>query len=112
MKQLNHLFLLAAVIISAVVILFYSCRGSKLEGTYSHTAEKVFVYSYTTTYSFRTDGTVTQIVNGNETEMDYEVDGNKIRIKTPDKGVLVMTLRDDGTIIGPAGNRFNKLNTD
>jgi outer membrane lipopolysaccharide assembly protein LptE/RlpB len=86
--HMKKLFLLS-------VVLLLSACGSKLDGTY---ADKNGMLSYT----FKSNGKTYQSAMGMEVELDYEVDGNKIKLVTP-QGNMIMTLLDDGSIESPMG---------
>jgi outer membrane lipopolysaccharide assembly protein LptE/RlpB len=86
------LFLVAALLLSAC--------GSKLDGTYADEKEMINV-------TFKSNGKVSQSAMGMETEMNYEVEGNKIKILMP-QGAIVWTLQDDGSILGPVGIKLTK----
>lgn len=53
---------------------------------------------------FHGDGTVTQVSElvGAEVQLDYEVDGDKVRLRNPEQpgAVLVLTRTDDDTLVG------------
>lgn len=53
---------------------------------------------------FHGNGKVTQVSElvGAEVQLDYEIDGNKVRLRNPDQpgAVLVLTRTDDDTLVG------------
>lgn len=93
MKQFKKLFLLSAA-------LLLSACGSKVDGTYEDKAKMI-------SYTF-SNGKMTKSQNGKvELEVAYEIDGNNVKIITP-QGSLVMTLLEDGSIQGPMGIKLTK----
>jgi hypothetical protein len=50
---------------------------------------------------------MTQSVMGMAIEMNYEVDGNKVKLIAP-QGTFVLALLEDGSIQGPMGSKFVK----
>lgn len=89
---MKKLFLLSAV------LLLSAC--DKLDGTYT---DNMGITSYT----FESNGKMTQSVMGMVIEMNYEVDGNKVKLIAP-QGTFVLTLLEDGSIQGPMGSKFTK----
>jgi len=89
---MKKLFLLSAV------LLLSAC--DKLDGTYT---DNMGITSYT----FESNGKMTQSVMGMAIEMNYEVDGNKVKLIAP-QGTFVLTLLEDGSIQGPMGSKFTK----
>ena len=91
-----------AILISAITImaltLFMACGGAGLDGTYTDKSGKA-------KYTFNSDGTVQQDMMGIVSlEMNYELEGDKIRIFAEGGGPsVIMTLREDGSIKGVAG---------
>ena len=94
MKAMNLLFLLFSA-------LLLSACGSKLDGTYADESGMM-------NYTFKSNGKVSQSAMGTEVEMNYEVDGNKIKVLMPQGVSMVMTLQDDGSIKGPMGMKLTK----
>ncbi|MFA5017226.1 MAG: hypothetical protein WC504_06745 [Methylobacter sp.] len=90
---MKKLFLLSAV-------LLLSACGPKLDGTYT---DNMGITSYT----FESNGKMTQSIMGVAIEMNYEVDGNKVKLIAP-QGTFVLTLLEDGSIQGPMGSKFVK----
>ena len=81
-------------IISIFLCLFFSSCGSGLDGTYSDQAEMM-------KYKFEPGGKVyISSFMGAEVELDYEVDGNKVKIGGPE-GKIILTLLENGSIQGP-----------
>ena len=80
--------------ILCLALLLTAC-GSGLNGTYSDE----FGMS---TYSFKPDGKVVLEVLGNATELSYELDGEKLKIVSP-QGNFIMTVKDKDSIVGPMG---------
>jgi hypothetical protein len=85
----------------AVGLLIAACGGSKLDGTYTDEMGL-------TTYRFTSGGKVYMSVMGIETELNYKVDGDKVKIGAPQGGNLIFTLLADGALSGPMGIRFAK----
>jgi hypothetical protein len=75
-------------------LLLTAC-GSGLNGTYSDQLGM-------TTYSFKPDGKVVLEVLGTATELSYELDGEKLKIVSP-QGNFIMTVKDKDSIVGPMG---------
>lgn len=84
----------------AIAVLLLSACGSNVEGTYS---DKMGITSYT----FDSGDKVLMSTMGTEVEMNYEVDGDKVKLATP-QGNLVLTLLEDGSIRGPMGMKLTK----
>lgn len=80
------------------LILLLSACGSKINGTYANDD---------VSYTFGSNGKVSASTMGMEVEMNYEVDGNKIKLITP-QGNMILTLLDDGSIKGPMGLKLTK----
>ena len=91
----------ATTMMVAVGLLIAACGGSKLDGTYTDEMGL-------TNYRFTSGGKVYMSVMGIETELNYEVDGNKVKIGAPQGGNLIFTLLADGALSGPMGIRFAK----
>jgi hypothetical protein len=83
-----------------VAALLLSACGSNLDGTYTDEMGMV-------TLTFKSNGKVSQSVMGMETEWDYEVEEDKIKVLMP-QGTMVWTLQDDGSILGVMGMKFRK----
>lgn len=83
-KTLKKLILLSAVLLLA------AC-GSKLNGTYADPSGSI-------AYTFSSNGKVIQSMLGAEIEMNYEVDGNKLKLGGADGVSMVLTLVDDNSI--------------
>src|SRR5438093_13367895 len=88
----------------AVGLLIAACGGSKLDGTYTDEMGL-------TNYRFTSGGKVYMSVMGIETELNYEVDGNKVKIGAPQGGNLIFTLLADGALSGPMGVRLVRGST-
>lgn len=91
--QMNKIYL-------AIAVLLLSACDSNVEGTYS---DKMGITSYT----FDSGDKVLMSTMGTEVEMNYEVDGDKVKLATP-QGNLVLTLLEDGSIKGPMGMKLTK----
>jgi len=85
----------------AVGLLIAACGGPKLDGTYTDQMGM-------TSYRFTSGGNVYMSVMGIETELNYKVDGDKVKIGAPQGGNLIFTLLPDGALSGPMGIRFAK----
>lgn len=86
----------------AIAVLLLSACGSNVEGTYS---DNMGITSYT----FDSGDKVLMSAMGTEVEMNYEVDGDKVKLGTPEgKGNLVLTLLEDGSMKGPMGMKLTK----
>lgn len=83
-----------------LVLLVLAACGSGLSGVYE---DKLGV----TRYTFHGNGKVYQSTLGFESEMQYELDGDKIKIGSGDS-LLILTLNPDGTIGGPLGITLHK----
>jgi len=88
------------LLLSAVTFLLSAC-GSSLDGTYSD--ENGIME-----YKFESSGKVYAGVMGMKTELEYEIDGDKLKIFVPGGGNQIMTLNDDGSISGPMGVKLTK----
>ena len=82
------------------LVLLLSACSSGLDGTYS---DKMGMVSYT----FEPKGKVVIEIFGIATEVAYELDGEKLKISTP-QGNQIMTVKDKKTIIGPMGMTLEK----
>ena len=85
------------VLLTASVVILSGCGGG-LSGTYG---------SDMGSYTFKRDGTVVVDSFGAKVELKYELDGNDVRIVTP-QGVMILTRVDDNTIQGPMGVKLSK----
>jgi hypothetical protein len=87
----------------SILLLLLSACGQKLEGeTYESSRPLLGV----TSFKFERGGKVYISVMGQETEMKYEVNGNKVKISSA-QGNQILTLLDDGSIDG--GMAFGTL---
>lgn len=86
-------------LLSTACLLLTAC-GQQLEGTYS---DEMGI----THYTFKSDDKVYVSVMGNETELDYALEENKVKISGP-QGNMVFTLNEDGSLKGPMGMRLSK----
>ena len=84
----------------AALILALSACSSKIDGTF---ADQVGMTSYT----FKSGGKAYVSVMGTEVEVDYVVDGNKIKLTTP-QGNMILTALDDGSLQGPMGVKLTR----
>jgi hypothetical protein len=83
----------------SIALLFAAC-GSHLKGTYSDPMGAM-------QYTFESGGTVYVSVMGMEQELQYEVDGQRVRIISP-LGNQILMLQDDGSLQGPLGLTLTK----
>lgn len=100
MNKLNTIWNLAAkaIAVGALALVLTAC-GSAVEGNTYEADSDLVKFSMT----FGPGGKVAMTTMGIETEMDYEIDGKKIKIGSP-QGKMVLTLREDGVIEGwPSG---------
>ena len=90
-------------IIFIIATLVLSACGSGLDGTYS---DKMGVIEY----KFESSGKVYASAIGMETELEYTVEGNKVKITVPGGkgGNQILTLQDDGSLSGPMGITLTK----
>lgn len=87
------------LLVLCACLLLTAC-GSPVEGTY---ADQMGM----TTYTFKGKDKVYMSVMGNETELKYSVDDDKIKIEGP-QGNMIFTRNDDGSLIGPMGMKLVK----
>ncbi|HDR9128359.1 TPA: hypothetical protein QDB31_005454 [Burkholderia vietnamiensis] len=85
-----------------VPFLLAAC-GQKLSGTYTD-ASKIAKFTFESGNKVLVGGGF-----GPELELSYEVDGNKLKITSPE-GTQVFTLNDDGSIEGPTGKLRKQTN--
>lgn len=84
----------------ATALLVSAC-GQKLNGTYTDAGKNA-------KFTFESGDKV--LVGGGfgpEIEVAYELDGNKVKLTSPE-GTQVFTLNDDGSIQGPMGMKLKK----
>jgi hypothetical protein len=60
-----------------------------------------------TTYEFHSNGKVSFTIMGIETEVDYEVSGDKVKISSP-QGNMILRLQKDGSLTGGMGVVYHK----
>lgn len=91
--------------IAGVLCALLSACGGGLSGTFEDEMGM-------STYTFHGGGRVVQSseLAGVEVEMNYEMDGDKVRITHPEAqgATLVLTRIDDDTLSGPMGIRFKR----
>ena len=78
---------------------------STLEGTYAYSATSLGV-TLSFVYTFKSNGRVTVSSMGQESEMNYTIDGKTVRITNPQlpaAGTQVLTLLEDGSLQGGTG---------
>lgn len=92
-KTLKNLIVLSAV-------LFLTACGGKFSGTYADPSGAL-------TYTFSSDGKVIQSGGGLEVEMNYEVDGDKVKLKGNDGMSMVLPMVD-GKIVLFDGTTLSK----
>jgi len=86
-----------AALLAATLLTLAGCGGG-LEGSYGTAAAS---------YTFKRNGTVVVDTFGGKVELEYERDGQDIRIKAP-QGTLILRLVDEDTIEGPMGVKLRK----
>lgn len=77
------------------ILLLSACGGSSLDGTYS---DEMGI----TELKFESGGKVYASFLGYETELEYEMDGDKLKIISP-QGNQIYRLQEDGSFSGPTG---------
>ena len=91
--------------IAAFALLVAACGKPTLDGVYSGALVSKVMHSTIKTevsFTFKPNGKVSQMILGTEHEVDYVIEGDKIRIKTVGADTI-FTLLEDGTIRGPMG---------
>lgn len=83
----------------AACLLLTAC-GQKLDGTYT---DEMGI----TEYDFKSADKVYVKVMGSETELDYAIEDDKVKISGP-QGNMVFTLNEDGSLQGPMGMKLSK----
>jgi hypothetical protein len=91
-------FALVAVLLAA--LLPWGCTRRGLSGEY---ADEMGVSSYT----FKPNGKVVMSTLGARMELDYELDGNDVKIKMPG-ATMLLGIEKDGALAGPMGVRYRK----
>lgn len=86
-------------LLTAACLMLTAC-GQQLDGTYS---DEMGI----TEYNFKSDDKVYVNVMGNETELDYTIEDDKVKISGP-QGNMIFTLNEDGTLQGPMGMKLSK----
>jgi hypothetical protein len=98
----------AAII--AVTVLLVAC-GQTLSGTY---VGSVNVMGQTMgdmgALEFKSGSKVIMDTMGFKNEFIYEVDGKNLKIRSPEKGTMIFTIKDDGSIEGMGGVIYKKRN--
>lgn len=82
-----------------LTILLCAC-GSRVSGTYKDAMG-------VTSFTFNSNGKVAMTTLGIETQMDYRVEGDKVKIGS-EKNALVLTRLDDGSLQAPMGVTLTK----
>jgi uncharacterized lipoprotein YehR (DUF1307 family) len=90
---MSRLFLIA------ITLMVVAC-GESLEGTYT---DRMGLSSY----SFSSGGKVYVGVLGIESEMTYEVDGDRVKL-IMSEGNMILYRMEDGTLHGPMGIIYRK----
>lgn len=88
------------IAIIAMALLLAAC-GQSLDGTYTDAMGMM-------KYTFQPDGKLYMGALGIKTELEYELEGDKIKVILADGSNQVMTLAEDGTIMGPLGMVLSK----
>ena len=92
---------LTAMMIAAGLLIAACGGGAKLDGTYTDEMGL-------TSYRFTSGGKVYVSAMGIETELNYRVDGDKVKIGTPQGPNMIFTLLPGGALSGPMGIKFAK----
>lgn len=87
------------ILLIAACLLLTAC-GQRLDGTYT---DEMGI----TQYTFKSGDKVYVNVMGNETELDYSIEDDKVKIVGP-QGNMVFTLNEDGSLQGPMGMKLSK----
>ena len=82
------------LVVSTAVLLLSAC-SSGLNGIYTDEQEVVEM-------KFESGGKVYMSTIGMETELEYKIDGDKVKIIMP-QGNWILRMQDDGTLNGPMG---------
>ena len=87
---------LECVCAGLLLALLSACGGDGMKGTYEGgvMGEQAL--------TFHGNGKATQVAGGMEVQLEYEVEGDKIRLRNPDQpnATLVLTRTDDDTLTG------------
>lgn len=83
----------------ALVTLLAAC-GPRISGTYTDPMGL-------TSFTFKSGDKVAMTTMGIETELNYTVDDSKVKIGS-EKGAMVLTILEDGSLKGPVGIKFTK----
>lgn len=78
-----------------------------IEGTYTAELAQGGMFTLKQTYVFDGDGKVIVSYMGTNQELDYTVDGDKIRIESPN-GTVILMRQEDGSLAGPMRTRLIK----
>ncbi len=87
-RRKNHVFIKKISVFVAAFVLS-SCGSARLSGTYADGNNM-------STYEFNYNGKVLVSVMGYETEVDYEIDGDKLKIILRD-GNKIFRIQEDGS---------------
>lgn len=85
------------LLLLSAVLLLTAC-GSKLEGKYADQYSSI---------TFNSNGKAIQSAFGANVEVNYELDGSKVKLISP-QGTMVMTMLEDGSIQSPMGGKLVK----
>lgn len=88
MKYLKCMKLICAL---SIAIVLSSCGSSGLEGTYTDEQLGLKV-------TFKSNGKAIAEIMGNEIEYDYELEGNKLKLKISENQSEIWTLEEDGSL--------------
>lgn len=89
------------LLFTTVLAMLLTACGKSLDGTYVDGSGMM-------EYKFESNGKVYAGAMGMETELEYEIDGEKLKIYAPDGENQILTLNEDGTIGGPMGITLKK----
>lgn len=60
-------------------------------------------------YKFESGGKVTEKTKFAELEMKYEVEGKKVKVFLMGEVAMILTVQDDGSLLGPTGLKLKKV---
>lgn len=83
-----------------LLAIFLLACGKKIEGTFE---DPIGLSRYT----FNKNGTALVEMLGVETELEYEVEGDRVKLLTKD-GKIILRMRDSKTLEGPMGIVLSK----
>lgn len=87
------------ILLIAAALALTAC-GPRLSGTYTDAAGLM-------SFTFKSGDKVAMTTMGIETELDYKIEDKQVKIGN-EKGAMVLTLLDDGSMQGPMGVKLTK----